>query len=184
MPRGGCSPRAQVELLGEVKHVRLEQGQPSEDEFLAFVAKIGVPDFILFMTAKEDAIKDRYKKKNEIDAEELTEEQAAEIKADSDANKAKRQSIQKKAAAYGDKCKQITQSTDKALETVKSEIKSKFSPGIIVVKHDQKLSVDNTCSNLSLKYNMLYISAYQLIRQEIENHTPLGQKLAASKLAR
>ena len=77
--------------------------QKSEDEFLAFVDKIGVPDFILFMTAKEDAIKDRYMKKNET--EELNEEQTAEIKADSEANKAKRQSIQKKAAAYGDKCK-------------------------------------------------------------------------------
>lgn len=31
---------------------------------------------------------------------------------------------------------------------------------------------------------MLYISAYQLIREEIENHTELGQKLAASKLTR
>jgi hypothetical protein len=29
----------------------------TEDEFLAFIAKIGVPDFILFMTAKEDSIK-------------------------------------------------------------------------------------------------------------------------------
>lgn len=62
--------------------------QKSEDEFLAFVEKIGVPDFILFMTAKEDAIKARYMKKNET--EELNEEQQAEIKADSDANKAKR----------------------------------------------------------------------------------------------
>lgn len=67
---------------------------------------------------------------------------------------------------------------------MKSEIKSKFSPGIIVVKHDQKLSVDNTCSNLSLKYNMLYISAYQLIREEIENHTELGKQLEARKLVR
>lgn len=46
--------------------------QKSEDEFLAFVDKIGVPDFILFMTAKEDAIKERYMKKNET--EELNEE--------------------------------------------------------------------------------------------------------------
>lgn len=156
--------------------------QKSEDEFLAFVEKIGVPDFVLFMTAKEDAIKQRYMKKNE--AEELNEEQLAEIKADSDANKQKRLSIQKKAATYGDKCTLITQSTDKPLEAVTAEIKTKFSPGIIVVKHDQQLAVDSACSNLSLKYNMLYISAYQLIREEIENHTPLGQKLEASKIAR
>lgn len=52
------------------------------------------------------------------------------------------------------------------------------------MKHDQKLAVDNACSNLSLKYNLLYVSAYQLIREEIENHTELGQKLEACKLAR
>lgn len=46
--------------------------QKTEDEFLAFVAKIGVPDFVLFMTAKEEAIKERYMKKHE--AEELNEE--------------------------------------------------------------------------------------------------------------
>lgn len=149
---------------------------------MAFIDKIGVPDFILYMTAKEDSIKERFMKKNET--EEVSEEQTAEIKADSDANKAKRLSIQKRAAAYGDKCKQITQSTDKSLETVKAEIKGKFSPGIIVVKHDKNLSVDNTCSNLSLKYDMLYISAYQLIREEIENQTELGKQLQARKLAR
>ena len=31
----------QVELLGEVKHVQLDQGQPSEDEFPAFWAALG-----------------------------------------------------------------------------------------------------------------------------------------------
>ena len=46
--------------------------QKSEDEFLAFVEKIGVPDFVLFMTAKEEAIKERYMKKH--DADELNEE--------------------------------------------------------------------------------------------------------------
>lgn len=90
----------------------------TEDDFLAFVDKIGVPDFILYLTAKEDVIKPRFMKKNE--AEEISEEQLAEIKADSDANKAKRINIQKKAAKYGDKCMQITQSTDIALELVEN----------------------------------------------------------------
>ena len=61
----------------------------TEDEFLNFIDQIGVPDFILYLTAKDDVIKTRFMKKNEIEGE-LTEEQVAEIKADSDANKAKR----------------------------------------------------------------------------------------------
>ena len=60
----------------------------SEDEFLTFIGKLGVPDFILFLTAKEDTIKQRFMKKNEV--EEVTEDQIAELKADSEVNKAKR----------------------------------------------------------------------------------------------
>jgi len=41
-------------------------------------------------------------KKNEI--EEITEEQLADIKADSDANKIKKASLEKKIAKFGDKC--------------------------------------------------------------------------------
>ena len=56
----------------------------------------------MFITAKEDVIKQRYIKKNEI--EEITEEQLADIKADSDANKIKKASLEKKIAKFGDKC--------------------------------------------------------------------------------
>ena len=63
----------------------------SEDQFLAFVDRIGVPDFVLYLSAKEETIKQRYMKKHE--AEELNEDQQAEIKADSEANKVKRQAI-------------------------------------------------------------------------------------------
>lgn len=76
-------------------------------------------------------------KKNEI--EEITEEQLADIKADSDANKIKKASLEKKIAKFGDKCTQINQSTDKSLDVVKNELKNRFAPNILVVKHDTKL---------------------------------------------
>lgn len=119
-------------------------------------------------------------KKNEVEGE-LTEEQVAEIKADSDANKVKRQIIQKGSAKYGEKCLQLTRSTDKSLESVLNDIKSEFSPGIILVKHDHKIPVDSSVANLSLKHNMLYICAHQLIQDQIVNHTEMGDKLQASK---
>lgn len=90
----------------------------SEDEFLSFVDKIGTPGFVMFMTAKEDTIKARFMKKNET--EELSEEQLADIKADSDANKAKRLNLQKKMTKYAEACNQITQTTDISLEALKN----------------------------------------------------------------
>ena len=131
----------------------------NEDDFMAFAEKLlGVPNFVMFMTAKEDTIKARFMKKNEV--EELSEEQVADLKADSDVNKARRLNMQKKLAKYADKCTQISQNTDITLENLKNQIKSKFSPGLLVVKHDTKIAVDSPCSNLSLKYNMLYLSAH------------------------
>jgi len=39
----------------------------NEEDFIAFLEKIGVPDFVLFLTAEESAIKERYCKKNEME---------------------------------------------------------------------------------------------------------------------
>ena len=121
-------------------------------------------------------------KKNEV--EEVSEEQVAELKADSDMNKAKRLAIQKKSAVFGDKCQIITQSTDKSLETVFVEITKKFRYGIIVVRHEQSLPVDNVCSNLSLKHNLLYVSTSRLIHNEIANCSEMGKKLVESRKMR
>lgn len=78
----------------------------------------------------------------------------------------------------------ISQSTDKSLETVFLEVKKKFRYGIIVVRHEQTLPVDNVCSNLSLKHNLLYVSASRLIHEEIANCSEMGKKLAESRKLR
>ena len=46
------------------------------------------------------------------------------------------------------------------LEAVIAELRKKFSARVILVNHASGLKVDVPCSNLSIKYNMLYISAY------------------------
>ena len=61
------------------------------------------------------------------------------------------------------------------MEVMVSEIKKKFSCGIIVVRHEQAIPVDNVCSNLSLKHNFLYVSASRLIHDEIVNCTEIGK---------
>jgi hypothetical protein len=48
---------------------------------------------------------------------------------------------------------------------------------VILVNHEKRIDVDTACSNLAIKYNMLYMSVYQLIRSEITAETELGRAL-------
>ena len=45
------------------------------------------------------------------------------------------------------------------------------------MNHEKRIDVDTACSNLAIKYNMLYLSVYQLIRSEILAQTQLGVAL-------
>ncbi len=67
------------------------------------------------------------------------------------------------------------QNTEQSLETVIKEITSKFSPKVILVNHEKNLPVDTTCANLAIKYNMVYISAYQTIKSHILSKTEWGK---------
>ena len=60
----------------------------TDEEFLAFSSKFGSPNMIIFLTADEKFIKERWMKKNE--AEEFPEDQLETLKADSATNKARR----------------------------------------------------------------------------------------------
>ncbi len=63
-------------------------------------------------------------------------------------------------------------------------LKGMLKPRVILVNHEKRLSVDTTCANLGIKYNMLYISVYQLIKQHIEENTSFGRALLATKKPR
>jgi hypothetical protein len=49
------------------------------------------------------------------------------------------------------------------------------------VNHEKSIGVDNACANLAIKYNMLYISAYQVIKDNICNKTEWGKRLEANR---
>ena len=55
---------------------------------------------------------------------------------------------------------------------------------MLVVNHEKRLDVDTACSNLAIKYNMIYLSVYQLIKQHITECTALGKELVASRRSR
>lgn len=71
--------------------------------------------------------------------------------------------------------------TDQSLETTIKDLNNKFLPKVILVNHEKQLEVDTTCANLAIKYNMVYISAYQVIKKHIEENTEYGKKLIACK---
>jgi len=56
-----------------------------------------------------------------------------------------------------------------------------FAAKIVLVNHEKRLNVDVTCSNLSVKFNMLYISVYQLIRQHVTGSTEWGLRLTRER---
>lgn len=50
----------------------------------------------------------------------------------------------------------------------------------MLVNHDPRLNVDVGCANLAIKYNMLYLSVWQLIKENIAKHSPIGLRLQES----
>ena len=76
---------------------------------------------------------------------------------------------------------QIKFDTACSRENLISQIRGQFLPKVVLVNHDKRIDVDTTCSNLAIKYNMLYISVYQLIRSEIQAATELGRALVQSR---
>lgn len=72
-------------------------------------------------------------------------------------------------------------STDKSAESVSQELKGLFCAKIVIVNHDPRLPVDVSCANLAIKYNMLYLSVHQLIREHVRNNTKFGERLLDSR---
>lgn len=154
--------------------------QKSAEQFvLWFSGAFGNPSFHLSLIVDKAIIEERYKKKNEVEAEELNEDQQAEIKAGEKAADAEAKSYALAYAQIGEP-RMITVNTDASLESTLERLRSDFCAKIILVNHENKLEVDTACSNLAIKYNMLYLSVYQLIKDHVEKSTKLGQALVAS----
>jgi len=71
--------------------------------------------------------------------------------------------------------------TDGSLETTTKELNQRFSPKVILVNHVKSLAVDTSCANIAIKYNMVYVSAYQVIKQHITCNTEWGKRLEATR---
>lgn len=150
---------------------------PTEESFMTFISQFGNPDFVLFTTCEQKTVEDRWKKKNE--SEEVPEDVMEGFKAESDSNSKRRNKLSALFGAYKASCKEIIIDTTKmgSIESVTRALNSNFSSKVILVNHETSLPVDNPCANIAIKYNMLYISAYQMIKEHITHKTAWGQRL-------
>lgn len=161
---------------------------PDGAAFVAFMEQFGLPTFVLSLTAGSNEAEDqaeiqtRWSKLNE-DAE-CGEDQIALLKDDLAAYNTLSEGVIGAYKQNAGRVQLLNLDTKASLETTKKDLVSKFKPQVILINHEKRLGIDTTCSNLAIKYNMLYISAYQIIKQHITGKTEWGAKLESCKMPR
>lgn len=80
--------------------------------------------------------------------------------------------------------KYIELETSVSLESTTQVLRSHFQPKVLIVNHEKRLGTDTTCSNLAIKYNLIYLSVYQIIGNHIKSQSEWGKKLLATKRER
>ena len=134
------------------------------------------------MKAKEATIKERYCKDKELDAvPEVEEGGENEFKTNEDASEKLKESMAEATLEVADRISTYNLQTDQSFESTQKELANYFLPKVLLVNHEKRLGIDTTCANLAIKYNMIYISAYQIIKHHIEGNTDWGKKLMAGK---
>lgn len=154
----------------------------SADKFLSwFESHFGVPSFHLFCTVDKAMIEARFKERNDMDkSADLEDDHKDELDQKAKAAVAERNIIEQLMKLQYIKTRVREISTDASLESTWEQLRSYFCAKVILINHDSSLTVDTPCANLAIKYNMLYVSVCQLIKEHIEKCTPLGKQLSAS----
>lgn len=144
-------------------------------EFMEFATPVfGSPAYWLPVTCETAAACERWKKQN--DADEVGEEAMEEINGGEKAFADDCEAINKE--LEGLSCKiHTTLSTGTSAETTTAALKALTQAKIVIVNHDPRLPVDVSCANLAIKYNMLYLSVHQLIKEHITKNSCYGIRL-------
>lgn len=149
-------------------------------DFVSFMrSNFDLPSFSIHCQVDKKTVEDRFKKMNET--EEINEDAAAELEESNKKAEKNKADVESTFAEFKGKVRIITLACDGSTETQVNNLKSHFSAKVIIVNHEKKLEVDTTLSNLAIKYNMVYLSVYQLIRAHIGNNTAIGKALVASR---
>ena len=113
--------------------------------------------------------------KNEID--DIPEDGQEDYKKADEKATANLKDVLSNFVQYGMRTKTIDVNTDDSLESTLALINRELSPKCVIVNHEKRLGIDTACSNLAIKYNMLFLSSYQIIKQHITQNTEWGKKL-------
>lgn len=146
-----------------------------------YSANMGAPCYIISCQAEQKEIERRFREKNEM-GDEIGEEDQARIKEEAAAADAERQAYVDDVREFGDKVVQVALDTAVSKESLAAQLRSNFCARIILVNHEKRLNVDTACANLAIKYNLLYLSVYQLIKNEITRKTEIGRKLELTRI--
>lgn len=158
-----------------------KDGVSAVTNFMNFISQFGNPQFILSLSATDKYLKSRWSKKND-DADFPEEGDAVdEFNRQTEEDTTTKATVTSKYTGKNARVELMNLDTSNSLDTTKKQLKRLFQPKVIVVNHEKRLGVDVTCANLAIKYNLLYISVYQLIRSHIEGNTEWGKKLTATK---
>ena len=145
----------------------------------ALVEAFGLPEHVLELECERPVLDKRFMTKNEIEGE-IGEEQRETLNREDEAWKAKKGALEGLRVHEGRVRVHIVHS-DVSAETTHKQLNALFAPRVVVVNHEKRLVTDTTCANLAIKYNMVYVSVYQLIRRHLTQNTCLGKKLRATR---
>lgn len=146
-------------------------------DFVEFAkAQFGPCSFWVNCVCDTKAIEERYKKKNET--EDIGEDVAAEL---AEQAKTAEACCKELDACIPNAKARMNIQTDVSLETLQGSLRGCFAAKVVIVNHEKRLCVDSQCANLATKYNMLYLSVYQLIKQHICGQTAIGKQLEACR---
>lgn len=151
------------------------------EDFDAILDHLGTPDYIMNIDADLEERKKRYMAKTET--EEWGEGQDEEVSKLENNTEALVEHAKAKYEGVSEDRFRILEFHLSA-DNMQSQINDEMSPKVILVHHDKRLSSDTTCANLAIKYNLIYISVYQLIKKHIEEKTEFGLQLLATKKPR
>ena len=138
---------------------------------------LGIPDWSLKLEADEAIRKRRWCVRNE--AEEPDDEAIAAIP---DNTAALEEHLKAKYAEVAeDRYRALTVDSGTTEAATASAVAELFQPKVVLLVHDKRFVSDTPASNVAIKYNLLYLPVYQLIKEEIEKRTVIGQDLEKAK---
>lgn len=140
----------------------------------------GAPSTVITCKAEQKEIEGRWREAKEMGPDdEIGEEDKAAL---DEANKKEVTDLLAVTDCAAGMNKLVTTiETGVSKEALTEELRQIFCAKVVIVNHERRLTTDVVCANLAIKYNMLYLSVPQVIKQEIECNSEMGKELLNSK---